>query len=169
MAGSTLRRPSPARAFVDAARRATLATTAPDGRPRLVPVCFVVVDGAGADGARIYSPLDAKPKRSADPRDLARVRDLLARPAVSLLVDEWSEDWARLGWVRIDGRADLLDGGPGASPEHAAAVAALLAKYPQYATHGLPGRPLVRVVVERVVAWGGPVSRSRRGTPAASA
>ena len=34
-----------ARTFVEAARRATLATIAADGRPRLVPVCFVLGRG----------------------------------------------------------------------------------------------------------------------------
>ena len=61
--------------------------------------------------------------------DLARVRDMLARPAVTLLVDRWDEDWSRLGWVRIDGRAAIVEPGPG----HAAAIDALRAKYPQYA------------------------------------
>ena len=112
-----------ARAFLDAARRATLGTIAPDGRPRLVPVCFVVV------GSHVFIAIDDKPKRSADPLDLARVRDILERPAVTLLVDTWDEDWARLGWVRLDGSADLVEpSGPG----HAEAVAALRSKYPQY-------------------------------------
>ena len=147
------------RAFVAAARSATLATIAPDGRPRLVPICFVVL---GEDPApRLYSPLDDKPKASADPRDLARVRDLVARPAATLLVDRWSEDWDRLGWLRLDVRAMIvepraggaLDGGtePG---DHAAAVAALRAKYPQYERHRLEGRPILRFEIERVVAWG---------------
>jgi hypothetical protein len=32
-------------------------------------------------------------------------------------------------------------------------VAALRAKYPQYASHALDGRPLIRIAIERVVAW----------------
>ncbi len=150
------------RAFLAAARSATLATIAPDGRPRLVPICFVVL---GADAAaRVYSPLDDKPKASADPLDLARVRDLLARPAATLLVDRWSEDWDRLGWLRLDVRATIVepgaggahDGGtePGEGGDHASAVAALRAKYPQYERHRLGARPILRFEIERVVAWG---------------
>ena len=63
---------------------------------------------------------------------LARVRDIAADPRVTILVDRWDEDWTRLAWLRAEGRATLLD--PGADTEHAAVVAALRAKYPQYAT-----------------------------------
>ena len=138
------------RAFLAAARSATLATIAPDGRPRLVPICFVLLGAATA--ARVYSPLDDKPKASADPLDLARVRDLLARPAATLLVDRWSEDWDRLGWLRLDVRATIVEPGPG--EDHASVVAALRAKYPQYERHHLESRPILRFEIERVVAWG---------------
>jgi PPOX class probable F420-dependent enzyme len=137
------------RAFLEAARRAVLATISPDGRPRLVPICFSL-DSAGPI---LYTPLDDKPKRSGDPLALARVRDIEADPAVSVLVDRWDEDWSRLAWLRMDGRAAILP--PSADqPEHAAAIAALRARYPQYATHRLEARPLIRIAIERVVDWG---------------
>ncbi len=145
MGDDTLHITDEARAFLGAARRATLGTIAPDGRARLVPVCFVLEEEV------VFIALDDKPKRSADPMELARVQDILARPAVSLLVDVWDEDWSMLGWVRADGLADLLD--PRA-PGHAHAVAALRMKYPQYASHALSGRPLIRIAIERLVAWG---------------
>jgi PPOX class probable F420-dependent enzyme len=130
------------------ARRGTLATIAADGVPRLVPVCFVLID---TDlGFRLYSPLDEKPKRSADPLGLARVRDIVARPEVSFLADRWDEDWAGLAWVRVLGLARLLER---ASPEHGAAVAALRDKYAQYATHHLEDRPVVAIDPLRVVSW----------------
>ena len=136
------------------ARRATLATVAPDGRPRLVPVCFALAPDDDARGRPIlYTPLDEKPKRVGDPHQLARVRDLLVRPDVTLLVDRWDEDWQHLAWLRVHGTAALLE--PHASPhdEHAAAVAALRSKYSQYACQNLEGRPLIRVVVDRARAW----------------
>jgi PPOX class probable F420-dependent enzyme len=133
-----------ARAFVSAARRATLGTIAPDGRPRLVPVCFVLI------GADVFIAIDDKPKRSADPLSLARVRDILARPTVTLLIDAWDEDWSKLAWVRIDGAADLLEP---AAPGHDKAVTALRTKYPQYAGHAIDDRPLIRIAIERVVSW----------------
>ena len=136
------------RLFLAEARTATLATIAHDGAPRLVPVCLALAEDADV----LYTPLDDKPKQVLDPRDLARVRDILARPGVSLLVHHWSEDWSALGWLRIRGRASLLE--PAAGREHSAAVTALRAKYPQYADHRLNDRPIIRVQVDATRSWG---------------
>ena len=138
--------------FIAATRRAVLATIDADGRPRLVPICFAV----GDDGPLVvYSPLDDKPKTAGDPLDLARVRDLVADPRVSLLVDRWSEEWSELGWIRLDGRATVLSpADPAAATERAMAVHRLRMKYPQYATHRLEERPMIRIAVERVRSWG---------------
>jgi PPOX class probable F420-dependent enzyme len=142
------------RAFAVAARTATLATRSPSGRPRLVPICFVVSPD-GPDGRpRLHSPLDEKPKASTDPHDLGRVRDLLVLPEATLLVDRWSEDWSRLGWLRLDCHAELLEPEPREVAEHADAVAALHEKYPQYAGHDLAHRPVLRFGVLRAVSWG---------------
>jgi PPOX class probable F420-dependent enzyme len=140
--------------FLAATRRATMATTKADGGPRLVPICFVVSDAGPDRRTRLHSPLDEKPKRSDDPHDLARVRDLLVLPRATLLVDRWSEDWERLGWLRLDTRAELVEPEAHERAEHAAAVHALRAKYPQYATHRLEERPLLRFTVLRAVSWG---------------
>jgi PPOX class probable F420-dependent enzyme len=134
------------RAFLTAARRAVLATTAPDGRPRLVPVCYLV----DPDRPRVYTPLDEKPKRSQDPLALARVRDIARDPRVTLLVDRWDEDWTRLAWLRLEGRAALFHPG---DPMHPSAVAALRARYPQYERQRLQDRPMIEIAVERVVRW----------------
>jgi PPOX class probable F420-dependent enzyme len=128
-------------------RRATLTTIdARDGRPRSVPICFVVVDGD------LYSPLDEKPKSTADPTDLWRVRNLARDPRATILLDRWSEDWHELAWLELECAGELVqprDSG------HDSAVDALRSKYPQYAGHDLASRPLLRFRVERTVAWSG--------------
>jgi PPOX class probable F420-dependent enzyme len=139
-------------AFLVGARTAVLATIDEGGLPRLVPVCFVVTD---EPRPIVYTPLDDKPKRAGDPHELARVRDIAARPRVTLLVDRWAEDWNRLGWLRLSGHAGLLEPGEETSAaERAAAAAALREKYPQYASHRLEERPLIRIVIERSRSWG---------------
>jgi PPOX class probable F420-dependent enzyme len=137
------------RAFIESARRAVLATIGRAGRPRLVPICFALA----TDRPILYTPLDDKPKRTNDPLDLARVRDIGADPRVTLLVDRWDEDWTQLAWLRAAGTAELLPPGPD-RPEHTTAVAALRGRYPQYETHRLEDRPLIRITIERVIEWG---------------
>ena len=137
-------------------RRGVLATIAPDGRPRLVPIAFSFAISLTGDSKNLvlYSALDEKPKSVADPRDLARVRDVLERPEVTVLVDRWDEDWSRLAWLRLQGTADLLEPGDQQAAEHATAVGLLRARYPQYASHRLEDRPIMRIRVTRAVSWG---------------
>ncbi len=146
---------SPQRAFLAAERRAILATVGTEGRPRLVPVCFVVGERDDRLGRPlVYSPIDEKPKASEDPHNLRRVQDLLVLPEATLLVDRWDEDWSCLAWLRLYGRGELLEPQPHEREEHAWAVDALRAKYPQYATHQLEDRPIIRITVDRTRAWG---------------
>jgi PPOX class probable F420-dependent enzyme len=77
------------------ARVARLATAGGDGVPHLVPVTFAVRDDM------VVVVVDDKPKVS---RDLQRLRNIAVNPAVAFLVDEYSDDWAALWWVRIDAR-----------------------------------------------------------------
>jgi PPOX class probable F420-dependent enzyme len=118
-----------------AARVAVLATLTPDGAPHLVPVTFAL------DGDVLWTATDAKPKR---PGPLARHRNIAADPRVSVLVQHFDEDWSQLWWVRADGVARIV-------AETGPAIAALRAKYPQYAEVAL-GRPVIEV---RVTGWRG--------------
>jgi len=72
--------------------------------------------------------------------------------------DRYEEDWGRLGWVLVRGRASVLEGGPFDTaqdrPEQERALAALREKYPQYRSMALEGRPLIRIEVEKVSSWG---------------
>ena len=138
------------RAFLEGQRRLTLGTIAPDGRPRLVPCCFAIIDGA--HGPLVVTPIDDKPKRSSDPMSLARVRDIERDPRVTLLADHWDEDWSRLAWLRIDGLASLL--GPAKDPDdHDTAVRALRGRHPQYASHRLEELPVIAITPVGTRSW----------------
>jgi PPOX class probable F420-dependent enzyme len=134
-----------AAAFLAAARVAHLATADAAGEPHVVPIVFVVVDG------RLYSPLDAKPKRVAGTR-LRRVRNLQANPRAAVVVDRYAEDWTRLGYVLWRGPARLIEAGA----EAERARAALRAKYPQYRAGPLhlAEAPLIVVEAAQVTTWG---------------
>jgi PPOX class probable F420-dependent enzyme len=123
-----------------AARVARLATVGVGGRPHLVPIVFVVIDGV------VWSAVDAKPKST---RSLRRLANIVADSRVSLLVDHYDDDWAQLWWVRADGEAQVVDVGEAGTE---AALDALAAKYPQYRSDR-PAGPLVAVTVMRWSAW----------------
>lgn len=142
------------RAFLSRARQGVLATLAPTGRPRLVPVCFVLDEDGRGDLPVLYSAIDDKPKASPDPHRLGRVRDLVRAPQASVLVATWDEDWSRLGWLRVDGRGTILEAHSRGHAEHRRAVALLRAKYRQYASHRLEERPVIRIAIEAARSWG---------------
>ncbi len=143
------------RAFLTETRRATLATLDPEGKPRLVPICFVVGEADDKLGRPLlYTPIDEKSKTSPDPRQLSRVKDLLVLPEAVLLADRWTEDWSRLGWLRVYGRGEILEPQPHEREEHGRAVTALRAKYQQYRDHNLETRPIIRVTIGRSRSWG---------------
>jgi PPOX class probable F420-dependent enzyme len=121
------------------ARVARLATTDPDGRPHLVPIVFAV------DGDVLYSAVDRKPKRS---QRLRRIENARARPDVTILVDHYDEDWGQLWWIRLRGRARVLDDGD----ERAHALALLREKYAQYRSEP-PDGPVLAVDISEVRSW----------------
>jgi PPOX class probable F420-dependent enzyme len=127
------------RARVAAARVGRLATLGAEGRPHLVPICFVL------ESETLYTAVDEKPKRS---KQLQRLANIRRNPEVSVLVDHYEEDWTRLWWVRLDGTARVLEEGP----ERRGALELLGAKYEQYRAEPLSGA-VIAVHIERWRAW----------------
>jgi PPOX class probable F420-dependent enzyme len=124
---------------VAAARVARMASIDPAGRPHLVPIVFAL------RGDHLYSAVDAKPKRS--PR-LQRLANIRANPLVTILVDHYEEDWARLWWVRIRGAAGVLEEGSAFDE----ALQLLAAKYRRYRERA-PEGPVVEVTAEEWLGW----------------
>ncbi|MBD0349281.1 MAG: TIGR03668 family PPOX class F420-dependent oxidoreductase [Thermoleophilia bacterium] len=121
------------------ARVATLATIDPDGRTHLVPIVFAI------DGDTLYSAVDRKPKRS---QTLRRMENARARPDVTVLVDHYEEDWRRLWWIRLRGRARVLEEGE----ERERALELLAGKYAQYRADP-PDGAVLAVDVTEVREW----------------
>ena len=124
---------------VGEARVARLATVDDRGRPHLVPICFAV------DGEMLYTAVDAKPKRS---RRLQRLANVRTNPDVTVLVDEYEENWSELWWVRLRGRARVVEHGA----ELERALALLTEKYDQYREQPPPG-PAIVVAIEEWSGW----------------
>jgi PPOX class probable F420-dependent enzyme len=121
-----------------AARVARLATTGADGRPHVVPICFAL------DGNMLYTAVDQKPKRT---RALRRLRNIEENPWVEVVIDHYEEDWSRIWWVRLRGRARVV-----ALDERVLGL--LQAKYPQY-REVPPDGPVIAVTIERRSGWSG--------------
>jgi PPOX class probable F420-dependent enzyme len=124
---------------------ARLATLDSENKPHIVPVCFAY------DGRVFYSAVDRKPKRVA-PERLARLQNIRARPHVTLLIDEYDEDWTKLWYILIRGKCDLLS----LDEERKRALDLLRKKYPQYASRELlpEDAQVIRIAPERIVSWG---------------
>ena len=133
--------PPQVRAFLLTRRVAHLATADAQAVPHVVPVCFALA----AETA--YVTIDAKPKSG---RMLRRLANLAANPACCLVADRYDEEWARLGWVMLHGRADILAAGA----EHDAAQDLLRARYPQYRAMALGGLPVIALRIRRATCWG---------------
>jgi PPOX class probable F420-dependent enzyme len=131
------------RRFLQAERVARLATADAAARPHVVPVCYAL------DGDTFYFTIDQKPKRRPGAR-LKRLANLRANPLAALVADRYDEDWSRLGWVMVQGRAEVLDAGL----EHDAAQRLLRARYPQLAAMRIEGLPVIAVRIEHAASWG---------------
>jgi nitroimidazol reductase NimA-like FMN-containing flavoprotein (pyridoxamine 5'-phosphate oxidase superfamily) len=94
-------------------RVARVATAGSTSMPHLVPVCHVLVDG------KIYF---------ASGNDGRKVLNLKVNPRLALTVDLYSDDWANLKGVMVQGTARLVDRGP----RFRTIRKRLYAKYPQY-------------------------------------
>jgi PPOX class probable F420-dependent enzyme len=107
------------RAFCERGRVARLATADAKGVPHVVPVCYAII------GDSLYITIDEKPKRTDVP--MKRLRNIAENPEIAVTIDRWDEDWTRLAWVMLRGRAEILPDGE----EHDLAQARLRQRYPQ--------------------------------------
>ena len=128
----------PASPSPEAARVARLATIGLDGRPHVVPICFAL------DGDALYTAVDEKPKST---RALRRLANIEANPWVEVVIDHWDENWSRLWWVRLAGRARVVE-------HDARALELLEAKYPQYRDQP-PAGPFILIAIESRREWRG--------------
>ena len=141
------------RHFLAHQRVAYLATADSRAVPHVVPVCFAIFEDT------LYITIDEKPKRHSGlcaeaPENIAE------NPAVAVVVDRYDEDWARLGWVMLHGRAEILTEGT----EHQQAQALLRSRYPQLGAMQIAQYPVIAVRIERATSWGNlSVARECRG------
>ncbi len=121
------------------------------GRPHIVVVTFAV------DGDMVYTAVDQKPKTSTA---LKRLRNVGENPWVTMLADEYSDDWETLWWVRADGRAAILAD----QQQMAEPLRLLTSRYRQY-LQAPPTGPVLAVTVERWTGWTGATTATTTAAP----
>lgn len=126
---------------------ARLASADAKGTPTALPIVFTRVRGY------LWTPIDGKPKRAGE---LGRVHRVTENPRVELLLDEYSDDWNALWWLRVQGDARVIrPPHPERDPDVAPVLAALRAKYPQYESMPVLREPetLLAIRPSRVSGW----------------
>ena len=135
--------------IIDKARVARLATVDTEFKPHLIPVVFVF------DNGRYFIPIDEKTKRSR-PEKLKRAKNIQQNPNVALLVDEYNEDWTKLFFIMIQGKACII-GGKELEQQNdllllEKAQKLLSDKYLQYQKTGI-GEYVIMIIPEKVITW----------------
>jgi PPOX class probable F420-dependent enzyme len=124
--------------FLALERVCRVATAGAGGRPHLVPVCHVVA------GGKVYF---------ASGDDARKVENLRENPLVTVTCDIYSDHWATLKGVMVQGRARLIERGP----RFQRVRKLLYRKYPQYpreAAISPSDSVIVEVTPVRVFTWG---------------
>ncbi len=137
--------------IINTARVARLATVDLECKPHLVPVVFVYDN----DHDFYFIPIDEKTKRSR-PENLKRVKNIKENPNVALLIDEYNEDWTKLYFIMIQGKASIIGGKKKLDQNERSflkkAHKSLRNKYPQYKKIGV-GEHVIMIMPRKVIAW----------------
>jgi len=137
--------------IINTARVARLSTVDLECKPHLVPVVFVYDN----DHDFYFIPIDEKTKRSR-PENLKRVKNIKENPNVALLIDEYNEDWTKLYFIIIHGKASIIGGkkklGQNEMSFLKKAHKSLRNKYPQYKKIGV-GEHVIMIMPQKVIAW----------------
>jgi PPOX class probable F420-dependent enzyme len=141
---SAMNIPSAVEQFIEGARVARLATIDSELKPHLVPVVFVF------DGNHFFIPIDQK-RKIAKPEKLKRIKNIQDNPNAALLIDEYSEDWTRLAFVMIQGKASIASKTEG-NLQVQEAYKKLMTKYLQYQNVGV-GEMCIIIAPEKVISW----------------
>jgi nitroimidazol reductase NimA-like FMN-containing flavoprotein (pyridoxamine 5'-phosphate oxidase superfamily) len=123
--------------FVQPLRVARLATSDRNGRLYSVPICPLL------DGGRLYFGSEA---------DAKKVRNIKVNPGVTLVFDEYTEDWAHLRGIMIQGKARVVT-----AWEFRSLRSKIYAKYLQFEAEApLENKDsaIIEVNPERKFSWG---------------
>jgi len=129
--------------LIKGAKVARLATVDQKSHPYVVPVVFVFHENS------FFIPLDEKVK-TVNPRKLKRVKNIEKNPNVTLLIDKYQNDWKKLFFLMIHGKATVIDGKNTKLMDIIHKL--LVSKYPQYKKIGI-GNYCIMINPTKVTFW----------------
>lgn|SRR5690242_6691054 len=134
--------------IIDKAKVARLATVDSEHKPHLIPVVFAF------DNDSYFIPIDEKTKRF-KPENLKRTKNIQQNSDVALLIDEYNDDWTKLYFVMIQGKASIIGGKKLEQNELSLLEKAhklLIDKYLQYQKIGI-GEYVIVIIPQKVITW----------------
>jgi len=129
--------------LIKRAKVARLATVDQKSHPYVVPVVFVFHENS------FFIPLDEKVK-TVNARKLKRVKNIEKNPNVTLLIDEYQNDWKKLFFLMIHGKATVIDGKNTKLMDKIHKL--LISKYPQYKKICV-GNSCIKINPTKVTFW----------------
>jgi len=129
--------------LIKGAKVVRLATVDQKSHPYVVPVVFVFHENS------FFIPLDEKVK-TVNARKLKRVKNIEKNPNVTLLIDKYQNDWKKLFFLMIHGRATMIDGKNSKLMDKIHKL--LISKYPQYKKIGI-GNSCITIHPTKVTFW----------------
>jgi len=129
--------------LIKVAKVARLATVDQKSYPYVVPVVFVFHENS------FFIPLDEKIK-TVNPRKLKRVKNIEKNSNVTLLIDKYQNDWKKLFFLMIHGKATVIDGKNIKLMDKIHKL--LILKYPQYKKIGI-GNSCITIKPTKVTFW----------------
>ncbi len=129
-------------ALIKEAKVARLATVDQKLHPYVVPAVFVFHENS------FFIPLDEK-KKTVNSKNLKRVKNIEKNPNVTLLIDKYQNDWKKLFFLMIHGKAKVIDGNSKLIDK---IHKLLISKYPQYKKIGI-GNSCIKIEPTKVRFW----------------
>ncbi len=131
------------KALIKGAKVARLATVDQKSHPYVVPVVFVFHENL------FFIPLDDKTK-TVNAIKLKRVKNIEKNANVTLLIDKYQNDWKKLFFLMIHGKAAVMDEKNNKLMDKIHKL--LISKYPQYKKIGL-GNSCIMINPTKVTFW----------------
>jgi len=129
--------------LIKGAKVARLATVDQKSHPYVVPVVFVFHENS------FFIPLDEKVK-TVNARKLKRIKNIEKNPNVTLLIDKYQNDWKKLFFLMIHGKAIVIDGNNNKLMDKVHKL--LISKYRQYKKIGV-GNSCIKINPTKVTYW----------------